>query len=77
MPLTALLLSLAAGCSLVQNLRLHLDVSGEADAAACRRRRVHELADGRKHGRNGLIVRGEFFLDARLELIEAFGAFLV
>ena len=38
---------------------------------------MHELADGREHGGDGVIVGGELLLDARLELIEPLGQFLV
>jgi len=39
------------------SLRLFINVGGEADAAALRWRRVHELPDGREHGGDGLVVR--------------------
>ena len=43
-------------------LRLLLKIGGEADRPALRLRWVHELADGREDGSNGLIMFGEFFI---------------
>jgi hypothetical protein len=60
-----------------QSLRLLGEISGEADGPALRGRGVHEFADGREHGGDGVIVGRELLLDARFELIEALGEFLV
>jgi hypothetical protein len=54
---------------------LDCTLATRADAAALGRRRVHEFSDGGEHGGDGLVVRGELFLDAGFELIEAFGKF--
>ena len=45
-----------------------LGLGGEADATALGQRRVHELADGRHNGRNGLVMRGAPLLQARPEI---------
>jgi hypothetical protein len=58
-------------------LRLLVEVGGEADGPALRRRRVHQLSDGREHSGDGIVVGGELLLDARFELIEAPGEILV
>ena len=53
------------------------EVGGESDGSAHGSRRVHELADGREDGRNGLVVSGELLLDARLELIDPVGCYSI
>jgi hypothetical protein len=58
-------------------LRLLVEGGGEADGPALRRRRVHQLSDGREHGGDGIVVGGELLLDACFELIEAPGQILV
>ena len=58
-------------------LRLLVEVGGEADGPALRRRRVHQLSDGREHGGDGVVVGGELLLDARFELMEGAGEILV
>jgi hypothetical protein len=57
-------------------LRLLFDVGGEADAAAVRWGWVHQLADRREDGADGLIVLGEFFVDPGFELCKSPGEFL-
>jgi hypothetical protein len=52
-------------------------ISVEADAAALRGGRVHELADRREDGGVGLVVGDELLVGMRLELIEALDQFLV
>jgi hypothetical protein len=53
-----------------------LEISGEADGPALRRR-VRKLADRREDGGDGEIVFGDFFAQARLELCEAAGQFAI
>ena len=50
------------------DLGLLLEISGEADRPALRRRRVHQLTDRRKDGADGAILLGELFVQPRLEL---------
>jgi len=57
-------------------LRLLFDVGGEADAAALRWRWVHQFADRREDGGDGLIVLGEFFVYPSFELCKSPGEFL-
>ena len=59
------------------DLGLLLEISGEADRPALRRRRVHQLTDRRKDGADGAILPGEFFIQSCLELREASGQFVV
>jgi hypothetical protein len=56
---------------------LLLEIGGEADRPALRRRRVHQLADRREDGADGAILLGELFIQSRLELREAPGQLLV
>ena len=49
------------------------EIGGKSDRPALGRGRVHELADRREDGGDGLIMGGELLLEARLELIEAAG----
>src|SRR6185312_1223955 len=53
------------------------EIGSKSDGPALGSGWVHELADGREDGGDRLVVDGELFLDARLELIETAGEFLV
>ena len=61
----------------VELLVVFTDVCCKPNAAPLGLRRVHELTDGREHGGDRLVMRGELFLDACLELIEAASEILV
>jgi len=52
-------------------------ICGESYRPALRRRRMHELSDGREDGGDRLIVRGELFIEPSLELCESACQFLV
>ena|SRR6266404_9123311 len=56
---------------------LLLDISGEADAAALGRRRVHELADRGEDGGDRRIVGGELLIEPCCELRESARQFFV
>jgi len=49
------------------------EIGGESDFSPLRRGRVHEFADRREDGGDGLIVFGELFIESRLELRESSG----
>ena len=58
-------------------LGLLLEIGGEADKPALRRRWVHQLTDGREDGADGAILLGEFFIQSCLELREAPSQFAI
>lgn len=58
-------------------LCLLVEVGGKPNRPPLGSRRVEELTDRGEHGGDGLVMRGELLLDARLELIEALGELLV
>jgi hypothetical protein len=57
-------------------LRL-LKIGGEADPAALKDGRVHELSDRRENGGDGLIMGGELFVEPGFDLIETPGEIFV